>query len=193
MTDEQAAAFAQLRRLAAAMRLRVGPDAEGFPVIRGKLGDIEWYHAAGTHLAAYTAGRLDRLGRLLSLPGITRHQVGDTEVRILFPVGMLAEVARVIQARRKRVGSPAIMENLRRARQKLHGVSARAGSGGSESTRTDDLVSEASSAMPRGIQAAKNCPQCGRPMDATTSGWRCPSCGHWEPVRLASAPHPDIR
>jgi phage I-like protein len=51
----------------------------------------------------------------------------------------------------------------------------------------------ASSATPRGIHAAQNCPQCGRPMDATISGWRCASCGHWEAVRLAAAPHPEIR
>jgi hypothetical protein len=44
---------------------------------------------------------------LARLPGITRHEVGDTEVRILFPVGMLPEVARAIQARRRRPAPPA--------------------------------------------------------------------------------------
>jgi tRNA(Ile2) C34 agmatinyltransferase TiaS len=47
--------------------------------------------------------------------------------------------------------------------------------------------------LPRRIQAAKNCPQCGRPMDATIAGWRCPACGHWEPVTLAAVPHTELR
>ena len=65
MTDEQVGAWSQMRRVAAPLRFKVIADAEGYPVIRGKFGDIEWYHAEGTHLAAYTAGRQDRLGRLL--------------------------------------------------------------------------------------------------------------------------------
>jgi hypothetical protein len=56
VTDEQSRAFTQVRRLAAPARFRVVADAEGFPVIRGKLGDIEGFHAEGTQLAAYTAG-----------------------------------------------------------------------------------------------------------------------------------------
>jgi len=106
MTDEQAGAFNQIRRLAAPHRFRVIANAEGYPVIRGKLGDVEWYHAEGTSLAAYTAGRTDRLGRLLSLPGITRQQVGDTEIRVLFPVALLPQVADVLRARRRRQLSP---------------------------------------------------------------------------------------
>ena len=115
MTDEQAAAFSQVRRLAAPDRLRVVADAEGFPVIRGRLGDIEWHHADETYLAAYTAGRLDRRGRLLSLPGIIRLQVGDTECRILFPVALLGEVARTLQARRRKYLSPEQLAKLQHA------------------------------------------------------------------------------
>jgi hypothetical protein len=106
MTEEQVCAFKQLRAHAASLRLRVTADREGFPVIRGRLGDVEWYHAEDTYLAAYTAGNRTRLGRLLSLPGIIRHQIGDTEVRVLFPVAMLPEVASVIHARRRRLLSP---------------------------------------------------------------------------------------
>jgi hypothetical protein len=136
MTDEQITAFRQLRQLAAPFRYRVAADAEGYPIIPGRLGQIEWYHAENTHLAAYTAGRLDRLGRLLSLPGIIRHQVGDTEVRVLFPVERLAEVARVIQARIHRgQPSPASLEALVSHRY-------RPSSGGCQST---EAVSEGQS------------------------------------------------
>lgn len=112
MTDAQAAAFTQLRRLAAPDRLRVVPDSEGYPVIRGQFGDIEWYHAEGTHLAAYTAGPTVRLGRLLSLPGIIRHQLGDTEARVLFPIERLAEIAEALRVRRRRRVSPEHLAKL---------------------------------------------------------------------------------
>jgi hypothetical protein len=43
MTTEQAEAFAQPRTLAAASRLRVRPDDEGWPIIPGRLGQIEYH------------------------------------------------------------------------------------------------------------------------------------------------------
>lgn len=112
MTAEQSAAFAQLRALARPHRFRVLADAEGFPIIPARRGRVEWFHAEGTHLAAYTAGRLTR-GRLLALPGILRHQVGDEEVRVLVPVAQLADVARVLGARRRRQGRPLTPEQAR--------------------------------------------------------------------------------
>jgi hypothetical protein len=107
------AAWEQLRRLAAPLRLKVVADAEGYPVIRGEVGDIEWYHVEDTHLVAYTAGRKDRLGRLLSLPGIIRHQEGDTEVRVLFPVADLSRVVFVLRSRRRKRVSPEHVAALR--------------------------------------------------------------------------------
>jgi hypothetical protein len=112
MTDEQSLAFQQLRALAAPLRLRVTADKEGFPVIHGRMGDIEWYHPEGTHLAAYTAGTKVRLGLLLSLAGIKRHQIGDSECRVLFPITMLPEVARVVRARTRRLASPEVLSRL---------------------------------------------------------------------------------
>lgn len=101
MTSELASAFRQLRTLAAPLRLRVVPDAEGFPIIPGQHGQIEWFHDEGKYLAAFTTGRLTR-GKLFALPGIIRHQIGDEEVRILFLAERLPEVARVLGARRRR-------------------------------------------------------------------------------------------
>jgi hypothetical protein len=113
MTEEQGQAWKQLRSLAEPLRLKVVSDAEGYPVVRGKYGDIEWHHAEGKYLAGYTAGRKDRLGRLLSLPGVIRQQVGDHEVRVLFPVGDLPKVAEVLRARRRRQMSPEHVAALR--------------------------------------------------------------------------------
>jgi hypothetical protein len=51
-TVEQAAAFRQLRALAAPFRFRVVADPEGFPVIPGRFGSIEYHD--GEVLAVYT-------------------------------------------------------------------------------------------------------------------------------------------
>jgi hypothetical protein len=45
-------AVAQLRQLAEPYRLRVQADAEGFPVIPGRYGQIEWFD--GQDLAVYS-------------------------------------------------------------------------------------------------------------------------------------------
>ncbi len=114
MTAEQSAAFEQLRQLAAPHRFRVSADAEGFPMIPGRHGQIEWYHPDGSHLAAYTAGSSIRRGKLLSLPNIIRHQVGDSECRILFPVAMLPDGAQAIRARIRRTPKAAARLKLYR-------------------------------------------------------------------------------
>jgi len=87
------------RVLAAPSRLRVIRDAEGWPVIPGKLGRVEWHDGAA--LAVYT-DRPRLFARLWSVPGVRRWQVGDQEARGLFPVEALSAVAAVIRARRRR-------------------------------------------------------------------------------------------
>jgi hypothetical protein len=94
---------------------KITHDAEGWPVIPGRLGRIEWFcdgvdcHACPlpgeVTLAVYTdRRRMHRL--LLALPGVRSHQRGDDELRAVFLPEALAEVARVIRARRKRRLSP---------------------------------------------------------------------------------------
>jgi hypothetical protein len=103
MTTEQAEAFAQLRTLAAASRLRVRPDDEGWPIIPGRLGQIEYHD--GRDLAVFTdRPRVD--AKLWPIPGVRRHQTGDREMRALFPHEALEQVAGVIRARRRRSLSP---------------------------------------------------------------------------------------
>jgi hypothetical protein len=89
----------QLRALAKPHRFRVRLDVEGFPVIPARYGQIEWFD--GADLAVYT-DRPRLFARLWAIPGIRRHQTGDTEMRAVFPPAALQQVARVIKARRRR-------------------------------------------------------------------------------------------
>jgi len=88
--SESQRAVQQLRALAAPYQFRVRADAEGFPVIPGRYGRIEWHcdgvnchgcplpgHAA---LAIYT-DRARLFSKIWSLPGVRRYQTGDSEMR----------------------------------------------------------------------------------------------------------------
>ena len=110
-TAEQADAVAQLRALAKPYRFRVQPDAEGFPVIPGRYGRIEWYcdgvncHSCplpGQFALAVYSDHSRLFEKLWAIPGVTRHQTGDAEMRAVFPPEALEQVAEVIRAKRKR-------------------------------------------------------------------------------------------
>ena len=94
----QQRAVEQLRALAKPYRLRVRADAEGFPVIPGRYGRIEWFD--GSDLAVYS-DRPRLFGKLWAIPGVKRHQTGDSEMPAVFPVEALDQVARAIRAHRK--------------------------------------------------------------------------------------------
>ena len=114
---------AQLRTVAKPYRFRVQADAEGFPIIPGRHGQIEWY-CDGVNcsscllpgqfaLAVYT-DRPRLFSKIWSIPGVRRHQTGDSEMRAVFPLEALEQVAKVIRARRKRTQtSPKSLQNLR--------------------------------------------------------------------------------
>jgi hypothetical protein len=87
------------RALAMPLRLRVIRDAEGWPVVPGRLGRIEWHD--GQVLAVYT-NRPRLFARLWAIPGVRRWQVGDQEARGLFPVEVLPAVAALIKTRKRR-------------------------------------------------------------------------------------------
>jgi len=131
VTDERAA-VRLVRGWAAPGRLRVLPDAEGWPRIPGRLGQIEWHcdgtdchgcPAPGPLLAVFTT-RARLHARLLALPGVRRWQRGDQEMRALFPLASLPAVAAVIGARRRAVPvmTPARLASLAAAREKLRGA-----------------------------------------------------------------------
>jgi hypothetical protein len=124
MTEEQAAATSQLRALARPQRYRVVADAEGFPIIPGRLGRIEWYcdgrdcHGCplpGERALAVWTDRPRLFAKLWAVPGVRRWQTGDQEIRAVFPVEALDQVAGVIRARRKRAGSPEAAAKMRLA------------------------------------------------------------------------------
>src|SRR5437588_11583189 len=104
--SESQRALEHLRVLAKPYRFRVRADAEGFPVIPGRYGQIEFYcdgvnchgcplpgHVA---LAVYT-DRARLFSKIWSLPGVRRYQTGDSKMRAVFPAEALEQVPRVIR------------------------------------------------------------------------------------------------
>ena len=111
----QQRAVEQLRALAKPYRLRVQVDAEGFPLIPSRYGQIEWLcdgvdcwscPLPGQLALAVYSDRPRLFGKLWAIPGVKRHQTGDTEMRAVFPPEALEQVAQVIKARRRRSLSP---------------------------------------------------------------------------------------
>lgn len=111
------------RRIEAVMpQARVGVDAEGWPMVRGRLG---WVEGAldRSRFAVYT----DRRGmgaKLLAIPGVMKCQMGEGEIRLLFPAddsACLREVMRMIRARSRRVPGSAALAALARGRLRAGG------------------------------------------------------------------------
>jgi len=122
------------RTIASPHRFRVIRDAEGWPVIPGRRGQIEWHcdgrtcHGCpvpGPLLAVWTDHRCLE-AKLGAIPGMLRWQPGDAERRALFPPEALEQVAGVIRARRRRLGRPLTSDQaLRmRARARVSATSA---------------------------------------------------------------------
>src|SRR5262245_15613573 len=101
ITTEQRTRFNEMRGTAPAYR--VVTDVEGWPIILGRLGRIEYHD--GAELAVFT-DRKRLIPRLAALPGVRRHQTGDDEARFLFEPESLPQVARTIRAKKRRVMSP---------------------------------------------------------------------------------------
>jgi len=93
--SEQQLAAQQLRTLAKPYRFRVQADAEGFPIIPGRYGQIEWFD--GRELAVY-CNHPKLFRQLRAIPNVRRHQTGDDEMRAVFPLEALTQVAGVIRA-----------------------------------------------------------------------------------------------
>jgi hypothetical protein len=84
-------------------------DAEGFPTIPGRYGQIDWY-CDGVNCWSCVLPRQLALAvhtyhprvfrNLWAIPGVMRHQTGDTEMRAVFGVELLGKVATVIGAKR---------------------------------------------------------------------------------------------
>ena len=85
---EHLGAAKQLTALAAPYRFRIQVDAEGFPVIRGRHGRIEWYcdrvncwscSRPGQFALAVHTDRPRLFSKIWSIPGVRRYQTGDSE------------------------------------------------------------------------------------------------------------------
>lgn len=109
--SEQQRAMEHFRALARPYRFRVQADAEGFPVIPGRYGQIEWHcdgvncHSCalpGQFALAVYSDRPRVFPTLWAIPGVRRHQTGDSEMRAVFPPEGLERVAAVIKTRRRR-------------------------------------------------------------------------------------------
>ncbi len=124
-TSEQEGAFAELRAIAEPHRLRVRADVEGFPVIAGRFGQIEW--TGGPDLAVW-CDRPRLFRRIWSVSGVRRHQTGDTEIRALFPAQTqtIKQMAALIRARRRRQGRPLSPEAAKRLRDARVGATSAA-------------------------------------------------------------------
>ena len=103
MTTRVSVSFQPFRALTGPLRLHVSTDAEGFPVVPGRYGRIEWFDQR--QLAVYS-DRPRLFLKLWAIPGVRRHQTGDQEMRAIFPTEALEQVASVIHARRRRWPAP---------------------------------------------------------------------------------------
>ena len=114
-------------------RVRLIPDHEGYPIVPGKMGRIEYsgtrtgLDRAGTRsderLHVFTARRRI-VPKLLAVPGLHRQQVGDDEARLWFAPGdtaALEAVAAIIRPRIRRPPSTGNPHALARARAEKAG------------------------------------------------------------------------
>ena len=106
---EKLKAHQYLTHLASPFRFRILRDAEGYPVIPGRYGRIEWH---AVELLAVYSDRPYVFKRIWAIPGVMKHQTCDWEMRALFPPEVLPQVAKVIQARRRRTLSPEAARKL---------------------------------------------------------------------------------
>jgi hypothetical protein len=128
VTSEQRTVAEILKALPARYRVKV--DTEGWPYIAARYGRIEF---DGVVWTVYSdRPRLFR--KLGAVPGVRRHQTGDDEARMILHHEALAEVARVIGAKKRRAPGTgrsaaelALMRITRRAKQDVQSRETAAG------------------------------------------------------------------
>lgn len=99
----------QAQVAAAHPRARVVPDSEGWPIVPGSLGRVETA-LDRTLLAVFTTRRV--VGKLLAIPGMQRHQMGDAEVRLRFPANAPTCLQAVLAVIRPRIRKAMTAEQL---------------------------------------------------------------------------------
>ena len=100
MMDETQREYDQLKAVADTGRYKIRlKDNETF--IPGVRGQVEPYSLDGQTLAAFTDKPII-LQRMLALPFVKPHQVGQSEGSVLFPVTHFATMADFLQLKKKR-------------------------------------------------------------------------------------------
>ena len=100
MMDETQREYNQLKAVADTGRYKIRLQDDE-PFIPGIKGQVEPYSLDGQTLAAFT-DKPTILQRMLALPFVTPHQVGQSEGSVLFPVKHFAAMADFLQLRKKR-------------------------------------------------------------------------------------------
>jgi len=100
MTDETQHEYDQLKAVADTGRYKIRLKDEE-PFMPGGRGQVEPYSLDGQTLAAFTDKPII-LQRMLALPFVTHHQVGQSEGSVLFHVQHFATMAGFLQLRKKR-------------------------------------------------------------------------------------------
>jgi hypothetical protein len=95
---------------AAGLRVRIVADGEGFPIIPGRFGQVEYYgadHPTGERRLRVFTNTPRMIRRLLAAPGVHRQQMGAHEARFWFSADSpetLREVCTIIRAKTRRQG-----------------------------------------------------------------------------------------
>jgi hypothetical protein len=112
-TQEQRAyrAILQAEIRATGRRYRLTADADGFPMIPGRNGQVEYLgdeHDTGARRLRVYTPRPRLIARLRALPGLHAQQVGDTEARFWFPAGAPETLTAVCDVIRARIRRPSV-------------------------------------------------------------------------------------
>ena len=100
MMDETQREYDQLKAVANTGRYKIRLQNDE-PFIPGIKGQVEPYSLDGQTLAAFTDKPII-LQRMLALPFVKPHQVGQSEGSVLFPVTHFGAMADFLQLRKKR-------------------------------------------------------------------------------------------
>ena len=140
MIDDTQREYDQLKALADTGRYKVWlKDDE--PFIPGVRGQVEPYSLDGQTLAAFTS-KATVLKQLLILPFVTRHQVGQSEGSVLFPVKHFGAIADFFQLKKKRPRPSEAQIALGRAALKAFHTRHRAKKGRQKTTNGSEKVLE---------------------------------------------------
>jgi hypothetical protein len=111
------------------------------PFIPGARGQVEPYSLDGETLAAFTPKRII-LQRMLALPFVTPHQVGQSEGSVLFPVTHFDAMADFLQLKKKRPRPSEAQIALGQAALKDFHIRHKAQNGGQKPTNGSEEVSQ---------------------------------------------------